>query len=114
MIVHCGENLFSTQLLCNLGQIFVMILPGLLRERDMFLGLNLFGLITLSHTGGDNDLNSFFYLTAWGQRGLHLPVQMQALSPVSQPWPCRAETPGSVSTHCRHLTFRHFHLVSAG
>lgn len=78
MIVHCGENLFSTQLLCNLGQIFVMILPpalpGLLRERDMFLGLNLFGLITLSHTGSDNDLNSFFYLTAWGQRGLHLPI----------------------------------------
>jgi hypothetical protein len=56
--------------------ILPLAFPSLLRERDIFLRLNLFGLITLSHTGGNGDLNSLFYQAAWGQRGLHLPLQM--------------------------------------
>lgn len=35
-----------------------LTLPSLLWERDLFLDLNLFGLITLPYTGGDGDLHS--------------------------------------------------------
>lgn len=60
-----------------------MILPSSISQPAQGEGFFFFRseslcLITLSHTGGDSDLNSLFYQAAWGQRGLHLPLQMFA------------------------------------